>query len=126
MARTLGGCPENVVGGRFKVVSILTTATQLNFVDALCNPTGSPKVQGAPVDRLLPSGMDARKAVSGEIAAQIADHQYRQLLGKVPTAEELGEATSAGEECALTRCAAEEFARPFCFALLSSAELLFY
>ncbi len=39
LARTLGGCPENIVGGRFRVVSILTTGTQLSFVGDLCNPT---------------------------------------------------------------------------------------
>ncbi len=126
VARTLGGCPENVVGGRFKVVSILTTATQLNFVNALCNPAGDAENAGAPIARLLPGGVDARKAVTAELAGQIADHQYRNLLGHVPIAEELAEATSAGEQCALTRCTAEEFARPLCFALLSSAEMLFY
>ncbi|MGA9520875.1 MAG: hypothetical protein WBV82_05390 [Myxococcaceae bacterium] len=126
VARTLGGCPENVVGGRFKVVSILTTATQLNFVSALCNPAGDAKNPGAPIARLLPGGVDARKAVTPELAGQIAEHQYRNLLGHVPTAEELAEATSAGEQCALTRCTAEEFARPLCFALMSSAEMVFY
>lgn len=126
VARTLGGCPQNVVGGRFKVVSILTTATQLNFVNALCNPTQDPELPGAPVARLLPAGVDARKATTGELAAQIADHQFRQLLGHVPSVEELAEVRSAGEQCALERCTAEAFARPLCFALLSSAEMLFY
>ena len=51
LARTLGGCPENVVGGRFRVVSILTTATQLSFVQELCNPTLDPDVKGAAVEK---------------------------------------------------------------------------
>lgn len=126
-ARTLGGCPENVVGGRFKVVSILTTATQLNFVNALCNPAQDSKITGqAQATKLLPSGVDPRKALDTATMEQIADFQYRLLLGHTPTDEELTEAKSAGEQCALTRCTAEEFARPLCFALLSSAEELFY
>jgi hypothetical protein len=32
----------------------------------------------------------------------------------------------AGAGCALGRCTSEQFARPLCFALLSSAEHLFY
>ncbi|HEY0092977.1 MAG TPA: hypothetical protein VGB96_01580, partial [Archangium sp.] len=126
LARTLGGCPENVVGGRFRVVSILTTATQLSFVETLCNPALDPRTQGAAVEKLLPEGMGASRAVNPDLAAEIATHQYRVLLGRSPDAVELTEAREAGAECALTRCSAEEFARPFCFALLSSAERVFY
>ncbi|HZI03795.1 MAG TPA: hypothetical protein VEZ71_07220, partial [Archangium sp.] len=126
LARTLGGCPENVVGGRFRVVSILTTATQLSFVQELCNPRLDPKVKGAAVEKLLPEGMDPRRAVDAALAEQIATHQYRLLLGRSPDATEKAEARQAGTECALTLCPAEEFARPFCFALLSSAERVFY
>ncbi|HLM43553.1 MAG TPA: hypothetical protein VK458_06775, partial [Myxococcaceae bacterium] len=128
LARTLGGCPENVVGGRFRVVSILTTATQLSFVQELCNPTLDPKVKGAAVEKLLPEGMDPRRAVDAALAEQIATHQYRLLLGRSPDDTEKAEARQAGTECAATssRCPAEEFARPFCFALLSSAERVFY
>jgi hypothetical protein len=126
LARTLGGCPENVVGGRFRVVSILTTSTQLSFVQALCNPTLDPKVPGAPVEKLLPEGVGPSRAVSAELGAEIATHQYRVLLGRSPDAVELAEAREAGAQCSLTLCSAEEFARPFCFALLSSAERLFY
>jgi hypothetical protein len=126
LARTLGGCPENVTGGRFRVVSILTTATQLSAVEALCNPALDPKVPGAPVEKLLPEGMVANKAVTADVAAEIATHQYRLLLGRSPNDQELTEARDAGTECALTRCSAEQFARPFCFALLSSAERVFY
>src|SRR5690606_19980416 len=38
LAKTMGGCPENVVTGRFKVLSILTTATQLDFINNICDP----------------------------------------------------------------------------------------
>lgn len=126
LARTLGGCPENVVGGRFRVVSILTTATQLGFVDELCNPSQSTEDPGAPIERLLPEGVGAARAVDANLAAQIATHQYRLFLSRAPTAPEVAEAREAGTECALARCSAEEFARPACFALLSSAEMIFY
>jgi hypothetical protein len=126
LARTLGGCPENVTGGRFRVVSILTTATQLSAVQALCNPALDPEVPGAPVEKLLPAGVGTNRAVNADVAAEIATHQYRLLLGRSPDDRELAEAREAGTECALTICSAEAFARPFCFALLSSAERVFY
>jgi hypothetical protein len=126
LARTLGGCPENIVGGRFRVVSILTTGTQLAFVGDLCNPTMDDDVQGAPIERLLPEGVVPARAMTPELAGQIATHQYRTLLGRSPTDEEVAEVREAGRRCALDTCGAEEFARPLCFALLSSAERLFY
>ncbi|HYH95287.1 hypothetical protein [Hyalangium sp.] len=126
LARTLGGCPENIVGGRFRVVSILTTGTQLAFVGDLCNPTLDDQVNGAPLERLLPGGVEAGAPVNGDLAAEIATHQYRTLLGRAPTDEELTEARDAGAQCAQDSCGAEQFARPLCFALLSSAERLFY
>ncbi|MCI0569461.1 MAG: hypothetical protein L0Y66_01800 [Myxococcaceae bacterium] len=126
LARTLGGCPVNVVGGRFKVLSILTTSTQLNFVRGLCNPSLDTAVKGAPVERLLPADMPAARAVDSTVATEIARHQYRVFLGREPDATELTEAANAGQACALSLCKAEQFARPFCFALLSSAEALFY
>jgi hypothetical protein len=126
LARTLGGCPENVVGGRFKVVSILTTATQLSFVNELCNPGFNVRKPGAPAESLLPGGVGGTRVLTAELAGQIADHQYKNLLGRSPSAEELTEAKGAGEQCALGRCTAEEYARPLCFALLSSAEMIFY
>ncbi len=61
-----------------------------------------------------------------DLAGEIASHQYRALLGRSPTGEELTEAREAGAQCALTVQGAEAFARPLCFALLSSAERLFY
>jgi hypothetical protein len=126
LARTLGGCPENIVGGRFRVVSILTTGTQLAFVGDVCNPTLDAKIQGAPLERLLPEGVVATRAVTPELAGEIATLQYRNLLGRSPSEEELTEAREAGRRCAADGCGAEEFARPLCFALLSSAERLFY
>jgi hypothetical protein len=127
LARTLGGCPENIVGGRFRVVSILTTGTQLSFVGDLCNPGLDPDAKvSAPAEKLLPGGVDPARAVTPDLAVEIATHQYRTLLGRSPTGEELTEARDAGAQCAAELCRAEEFARPLCFALLSSAERLFY
>jgi hypothetical protein len=64
--------------------------------------------------------------MTAELAGEIATHQYRSLLGRSPTGEEVAEAQEAGRGCAADSCSAEEFARPLCFALLSSAERLFY
>jgi hypothetical protein len=126
LARNLGGCPENLVGGRFKVLSILTTATQLNFVNRICNVTQDGTVQSAPVELLLPPGVAGSDPLSGDLAAQISAHQYQLFYGRAPTPDEITEAVAAGTECAQAGCSAEAFARPSCFALLSSAELLFY
>jgi hypothetical protein len=126
LARNLGGCPENLVGGRFKVLSILTTATQLNFVNHICNVTEEAAVQSAPLELLLPPGLAGSSAVDGNLAAQISAHQYQLFYGRPPTPAEVSEAIEAGTECSRVGCSAEAFARPSCFALLSSAELLFY
>jgi hypothetical protein len=129
VARTLGGCPENVAGGRFKVVSILTTATQLDFVNGLCNPAlegGAASEAAAPVERLLPASLGATRLLDAQGAQDIAAFQYRSLLGRSPTQAERDEVQAAGAGCALGRCTSEQFARPLCFALLSSAEHLFY
>lgn len=126
LARTLGGCPENVVGGRFTVLSILTTATQLAVVNQVCNPGEVADVNSGPIESLLPPGLGSARAVDPQVAQQIAEHQYRTFLGRSPQAIELQEAIEGGEECARALCTAEEFARPLCFALLSSADVLFY
>ncbi|MDC0713217.1 hypothetical protein POL68_32445 [Stigmatella sp. ncwal1] len=126
LARTLGGCPENIVGGRFKVVSILTTGTQLSFVNELCNPMLEPSKQAAPIERLLPEGVEASRALTAELANEVASHQYRVLLGRSPTAEELADIQTSSSQCTTSRCSAEAFARPLCFVLLSGAERLFY
>ncbi len=124
LARTLGGCPSNDVGGRFKILSILNTATQLDFVNTVCDPdlTGS----GADFARLVPDGMNRDRAVTPAIAAEITRHQVETFYGRPPTGTELEKARGYGEQCQREVCTAEEFARPACFATLSSAEMLFY
>lgn len=125
LARTLGGCPENQVGGRFKAVSILTTATQEGFVKKVCNP-GLASGAGVAVARLLPPGVDARRALDGDVAQAIVDHQVGLFLGRDASAEEKAEAQKSAAACTPKPCTAESFARPACYAILSSSELLFY
>lgn len=125
LARLLGGCPVRDVHGRFRIVSILTTATQLNFVDEVCNPEGTDG-EGADVAQMLPDGMDPDRAVTPDVAEEIVDHQIGLFFGREATAEELSNARDHGEACELEVCRASEFARPSCFALLSSSEMLFY
>jgi hypothetical protein len=125
IARALGGCPSNDISGRFRIISILTTATQLNFVNEVCNP-GQESGRGAEIARLLPADVGPRKAVDPALAAKIVDYQTRLFYGRAPTADELEQARGYGEQCQRQVCTAEEFARPACFALLSSAEMLFY
>jgi hypothetical protein len=126
LARGLGGCPRNDVGGRFRIVSILTTAQQLNFVNQVCNPTFNGDVDGVSIDQLLPGDVDSQRAVDGDLAAKIVTYQTRRFMSREPTHDELDQAREHGEQCALQVCKAEEFARPACFALLSSSEMLFY
>lgn len=126
LARTLGGCPDNVAGGRFKVVSILTTATQLAFARAVCDPAVKRDAEAAPLERLVPAGVGASQALTPELAARIAAHQYRALLGRDPTDAERREVQAAAEYVARETGSAERFARPLCYALLSNAEQLFY
>ncbi|MCH2109607.1 MAG: hypothetical protein MK135_09770, partial [Polyangiaceae bacterium] len=59
LAQTLGGCPDNQVAGRYKAISILSTATQEAYASELCNPAN---VEGAGVDAslLLPEGVAPR------------------------------------------------------------------
>jgi hypothetical protein len=126
VARTLGGCPANVVGGRFKVLSILTTATQLSQVRELCNATLDRDVQGAPAERLLPPGVAPTLALTPQLALEVARHQYGLFLGRELEPDEAQEVSQAGAECARSTCTAEQFARPLCFGLLAGAESLFY
>ena len=125
LARNLGGCPVNDVSGRFRIVSILTTATQLNFVENVCNPEMRPD-QGADLARLLPAGIDPDRLVTPEIAEEIITHQIELFYGRRTNSEERADARRFGERCELDLCRASEFARPACFALLSSSEMLFY
>lgn len=126
LVQNLGGCPDNSQGGRFKIVSVLTTATQLNLVGEMCDPGLTEEGNRAEIARLLPAGLDPRTSVTPERAQQIFDHQVHQFYGRAATAEELESAAVAGTECQLTQCDAEAFARPTCFAVLGSAEMLFY
>jgi len=125
LAQTLGGCPNNEIGGRFKTISILTTATQEGFVMAVCNPTMQPGM-GTSVSRLLPDGVSATTALTEDIGADIVAHQAELFLGRTASALELSEARDNTNLCAPKPCTAEQFARPVCYALLSSAEMLFY
>lgn len=125
LARTLGGCPDNRVGGRFTTVSILTTATQEGFVARVCNPAREGG-EGAAIGRLLPSDMAADKALSSDVAADIMRYQVSKFFGRGASDDELADAESAADSCAPKPCRAEDFARPLCYALLSSSEMLFY
>ena len=125
LARSLGGCPRNDAGGRFKIISILTTAQQLNFVDEVCAP-GLESDGGAQTRRLLPDGISADQAVDADLAETIVSYQTETFFGREMSSSERSQARESGEACARTVCNAEEFARPSCFALLSSSEMLFY
>lgn len=125
LARTLGGCPDNGVGGRFKTVSILTTATQEGFVAEVCNPGLQPD-RGADITRLLPGGMDASRAIDPDVAEQIVQYQTQRFFARGASDEEVARARDNADRCAPKPCTAEAFARPVCYALLSSSEMLFY
>ncbi|MFW5966695.1 MAG: hypothetical protein ACOCV2_04205 [Persicimonas sp.] len=125
LARTLGGCPRNESASRFRIVSILTTSQQLNFVDEVCDPALESDSAADP-EALLPDGVGPKGAVDPDLATDIVSHQTRKFFSREPTEAELDEAQSHGEACEREVCTAEEFARPSCFALLSSSEMLFY
>lgn len=122
LARSLGGCPDNSIGGRFKIVSILTTAQQLNFVNQVCDP--ALEGGGVPIGRLLPDGVDANDRLTPELGQQIYEHLTNLFLARQTFADELEEVAGFAEQC--SGCNAEQFARPTCFAVLSGAEMLFY
>lgn len=126
LARNLGGCPDNQVGGRFTAVSILATAAQENFVYNVCNPKQDPAVRAADISRLLPPDVAADRVLEADVAAQIADHQVGLFFSRAANEAELAEARQAASECSPKPCSAEDLARPLCFALLSSSEQLFY
>lgn len=125
LAQSLGGCPRNDVGGRFKIISILTTAQQLNFVNEVCDPALE-SGDGVAAQQLLPPDINRDKAVDAETASSIVNYQTRKFLARAPTSSEIEDARDHGEACARSLCNAEEFARPACFAILSSSEMLFY
>ena len=126
LARTLGGCPENLAGGRFKAVSILGTATQESFVMALCDGGLVGTEIAAPIGALVPAQMAEDRALDGDVASAILVHQTATFFAREPSLEEYQEVTLAAGECAPKPCTAKAFARPLCFALLAGAEMLFY
>lgn len=125
LARTLGGCPDNNVGGRFTTVSILTTATQESFVASVCNPALQQN-RGAGVDALIPGDLDPSRAIDADAAEAIVEHQVRTFFGRRAREAERQEARDNATACTPAPCSVEAFARPVCYALLSSSEMLFY
>lgn len=124
LARTLGGCPSNEVGGRFTTVSVLNTAVQEAFVAEVCGIGDG--ADGLDIGRLLPDGVGQRQALDADTARAILAHQQAMFLGRGLNDEEIGLADAAAATCTPAPCDAETFARPACFALLSSSEMLFY
>jgi hypothetical protein len=132
LVQTLGGCPDNSEGGRFKIVSVFTTAAQLNYAGQVCAP--SPPAEGeedrdrrgrmAPIEGLLPSSVAPGASVDAAVAQAIVDFQARTFFARPARPEELAQAERNAGECA--GCTAEQYARPACFALLSSSEMIFY
>jgi len=125
LAQTLGGCPDNLTAGRFKAVSILNTATQEAFVRGLCNPTLGDE-GGMDASLLLPSGVAPDTALDAGLVTTILEHQVGTYFSRWPSEEEFAMGTAAAEACSPAPCSAETFARPLCYALLSSSEMLFY
>jgi len=121
LARTLGGCPANEVGGRFTTVSVLNTAVQEAFVAEVCGLGDS---DGLELSRLLPEGVSGGQGLDTNLARTILAHQQRLFLGRSLSTTEEQLADEAAASCA--SCDAQTFARPACFALLSSSEMLFY
>lgn len=124
LAQTLGGCPNNEIGSRFTTVSILNTAVQEAYVAEVCDP--SLAGGGVSASVLLPEGMDRNTALSTSAAQDIVARQTRLFFGREPTDYELEQVEAYASACTPKPCTAESFARPTCFALLSSAEMLFY
>ncbi len=126
LVRTLGGCPTNGADKRFNIVSILTTSTQLNLVNQLCDPKSEGGDKQIPASSLLPSGIDAQMAGNATRAQTIGESLTRDYLGRNLTAAESTKLQDVGTQCAAANCTSEELARVICFSTLSSAELLFY
>jgi len=124
LAQTLGGCPSNESSGRFTTVSILNTAVQESYVAKVCDPAliGG----GADISILLPEAMAPSTVLSVETATEVVARQTRLFFGREPTVYELEKIEDYANQCAPKPCTVESFARPACFALLSSAEMLFY
>src|SRR5690606_3908979 len=109
-AQTLGGCPDNEVSGRFKAVSILSTATQEAFIGQLCNPSNRGG-GGVRSSVLLPDGVSAGDTLSAELAQDILAHQVGSFFSRRPVDEELQMAEETSAACLPAPCDAEAFAR---------------
>lgn len=125
LAQTLGGCPDNLVAGRFKAISILNTATQEAFVAGLCNPGGE-KGEGVNAKVLLPNGVSPATVLDADLAVRIAEHQIGEFFSRTPVDAEVTMAQTGAGSCVPKPCTAESFSRVLCYALLSSSEMLFY
>ncbi|MEE9384649.1 MAG: hypothetical protein V3V08_14690 [Nannocystaceae bacterium] len=125
LAQTLGGCPTNEVGGRFNTVSSLNTAVQEAFVAEICDPAFEHE-RDITSQGLLPAAVSPSEALDEATAMQIVRHQTHIFFGREPTDEETDATRIAAQICSPAPCDATSFARPLCFALASSAEMLFY
>ena len=70
--------------------------------------------------------MAADAALDSGLATAILEHQVGTYFGREPTEAEVAMAAAGAEACSPKPCSAESFARPLCYALLSSSEMLFY
>lgn len=125
LVKTLGGCPDNEVSGRFKTISILNTATQEGYASEVCDPTMTG--EGAvSVEVLLPGSVSAADELTEKVAVSTFEHQVGLFFGRPTTDDERDLAKTASSSCVPKPCSAETYARTVCFALLSSSEMLFY
>ena len=124
IAQTLGGCPTNEAVGRFTTVSVLNTAVQETYVAERCGLLEANT--STEVEALLPAGIAPATALTPDVAQSIVQKQTRMFLGREASTAELDRAVGYADACAPKPCTAEDFARPVCFALASSAEGLFY
>ena len=124
IAQTLGGCPTNEAVGRFTTVSVLNTAVQESYVAERCGLL--PAETSATASQLLPDSVTPATALTDQVAQDIVTKQTRMFLGREPSTAELERAAGYADACTPKPCTAEDFARPVCFALTSSAEGLFY
>jgi hypothetical protein len=125
LVKTLGGCPDNEVSGRFKTVSILNTATQEGYAAEICNPAMT-EDGGIEAEILLPKSMGPSAELTDDVAVRTLEHQIGVFFGRPATDEEREMATTGASACVPKPCSAESFGRSLCFALLSSSEMLFY
>ncbi|MCH2110883.1 MAG: hypothetical protein MK135_16315, partial [Polyangiaceae bacterium] len=67
-----------------------------------------------------------RAALGEELGEQIARFQVERFFGRSPSAEEVSAARQAASLCVPQPCDAQVFARAYCYAALSSSEMIFY